>query len=156
MYKTSFLTLLLLTSVFVMPVFTQEAERGAYPARIKGLPGATVTLEVFNDYACPACADFNLRLKEIERKFPNDLKIIFRHFPLKIAGHEQAPLAAQAVEAAGLQWKFWEMADLILEKQKLWTISASAKVDFFRYAKNLGLDVGIFRADMESKFVKKE
>src|SRR5262245_53492107 len=120
MYKTVFLKLLLLMSILALPVFAKEEKSGAIPAWAKAGPNATVTIEVFIDYACPACAEFNRHLKEAGIKFPNDLKIIYRHFPLNITGHENAWLAAQAIEAAGMQGKFWEMSDLVLENQKTW------------------------------------
>jgi|SRR5882757_2565322 len=149
MYRIVFLKSLLVVCVFALPALGQVAKQGT-DVLSRDLSSAKVTLEVFVDYSCPACANFNLILKEIGKIFPNDVKVIFRHLPLKIAGHEQSLLAAQAVEAAGIQGKFWEMSDLVLAKQKIWAIKHSAKPDFIRYAKTLGLDVEKFKTDMEN------
>jgi protein-disulfide isomerase len=153
MYKTVFWKLLLLMSAFALPVLAQEAEQGAYPAPVKGAADPAVTLEVFVDYSCPACVNLNGNIKQIERHFPNDLRVTYRHFPLSAAGHEQSETAARAVEAAGLQGKFWEMSDLILEKQKVWAVKRSAKAYFIAYAKILGLNVERFKGDLENIIV---
>jgi len=51
--------------------------------------------------------------------YPQDVRVAFRHFPL-VSIHDKALLAAQAAEAAGAQGKFWEMHDLLFEKQVEW------------------------------------
>lgn len=139
--------------VFNSNLFAQEVKLGAIPSWTKGSPNAKITIEVFNDYQCPTCAIFNEKLKTIEGKFPNDLQITFRHFPLT-ATHNKAMLAAQAVEAAGKQGKFWEMADLILERQRKWEAEKSGGNAFVYYAKKLKLNVAMFKSDLESQQVK--
>lgn len=83
-------------------------------------------------------------------KFPDDLRIVFRHFPLASI-HDKALLAAQAAEAAGLQDKFWEMHDYLFKNQGTWS---SLSVDEFETwlvstaAPMLNLDTDQFSVDL--------
>ena len=66
-------------------------------------------------------------LAQLHTEFPDDLRVVYRHFPL-VSIHDKAALATQAAEAAGLQGKFWEMHDLLFENQAQW--SGMAVADF--------------------------
>ena len=67
--------------------------------------------------------------------------------------HKNAAEAARAAEAAGLQGKFWQMHDLLFDKQKDWKDAAPARPIFLSYARTLGLDVQKFTQDMNSTTV---
>lgn len=86
----------------------------------------------------------------------NEIRYVFRHFPL--SGHDKAQLAAQAAEAAGKQDKFWEMHNILFEKQQEW-VSLSPE-QFPVYAKDraaeLNLDVARFESDMQSDEIKQK
>jgi protein-disulfide isomerase len=71
-----------------------------------------------------------------------DLRYVWRHLPLTDV-HPQAQQAALAAEAAGLQGRFWEMHDLLLDRQEHLRIT-----DLLAYAGELGLDQERFHADM--------
>lgn len=90
-------------------------------------------------------------LAQLRQEFPNDLKIVFRHYPNTL--HDKSLLAAQAAEAAGLQGKFWEMDSALLTGQGDW--SALSILDFKvwldKKATAIGLDPKIFDADLTSK-----
>jgi cyclophilin family peptidyl-prolyl cis-trans isomerase/protein-disulfide isomerase len=104
----------------------------------------------YGDFMCPYCAQLAPVLSQLQKDYPNDVRIIFRHFPL--AAHDKAPLAAQAAEAAGLQGKFWELHDLFYAHQADW--AAMTTVQFEDYLKvqaaALGLDVPKFETDLHS------
>lgn len=55
----------------------------------------------------------------LQEKYPDEVRVVYRHFPL-VSIHGNASLAAQAAEAAGVQGKFWEMHDLLFERQGEW------------------------------------
>ena len=89
-------------------------------------------------------------LAQIQKEYPDDVRIVYRHFPLSDI-HDKAQLAAEAAEAAGAQGKFWEMHDLLFEKQAAWVDASPAE---FRklldgYAAELQLDAGQFSADLD-------
>jgi cyclophilin family peptidyl-prolyl cis-trans isomerase len=88
-------------------------------------------------------------LAQLHKDFPNDLRIIYRYFPLESI-HDKADLSAQAAAAAGNQGKFWEMHDILFEKQGEW---ASLTVDQFKdwllkAADTLSLDKVRFEKDL--------
>ncbi|HEX8736238.1 MAG TPA: thioredoxin domain-containing protein [Pyrinomonadaceae bacterium] len=143
---------LIFTFSFGVFAFAQETKKGASPARQKGNPDAKVRIEVFNDYQCPTCASFDETLNDISRKYPNEVLIIYRNFPLTSV-HKNAMAAAKAVEAAGKQGKFWEMMQLVYKNQERWSDSKSAVADFVKYAKKLGLNIETFKTDLESQTV---
>jgi cyclophilin family peptidyl-prolyl cis-trans isomerase len=91
-------------------------------------------------------------LARIQETYPQDVRIIYRHFPL-ISIHDKAALAVQAAEAAGAQGKFWEMHDLLFERQAEW--SSLSVEDFQAWladrAGELSLDMDRFNADLQSE-----
>ncbi|MDD5750011.1 MAG: thioredoxin domain-containing protein [Patescibacteria group bacterium] len=120
----------------------------------KGNPEAEVSLIEYSDFQCPACASYYPLLKRLAEEMGDEIKIIYRHFPLSSI-HPQADLAAQASEAAGVQGYFWEMHDLLFEKQSEWSGQKNAKDIFIGYGRELGLDIELFSADIDSRAVKK-
>lgn len=81
------------------------ALRGDEPT--KGPADALVTVVEFADYQCPYCARARGPLDEAIAGFEDDVRLIYKHFPLP--GHRMALPAAKAAWAAHQQGKFWEM-----------------------------------------------
>jgi protein-disulfide isomerase len=115
---------------------------------MRGDGKALVTLEEFGDFECPPCAKMSEALHQLEKEYHGKLRIIFRHFPL--AMHPHAREAAIAAEAAHSQGKFWQMHDLLYEKQTVWSKGADVPSLFQGFAGELGLDVERFKKDMAS------
>lgn len=115
-----------------------------------GNPQAAVEVTEFADFQCPACRMARDYSTQLLAKYPNQVKIVFRHFPLD--GHPLAQVSAQAAEAAGAQGKFWEMHDMLYEKQSEWgdvskDLSREQAIALFRgYARELGLNEEQFAA----------
>ena len=114
---------------------------------IRGNSASPVTLVEYGDFQCPACAQYYPVVKTLEQEFAADTQFIFRHFPLT-RPHPNAKSAAAAAEAAGMQGKFWEMHDMLFEKQNEWTTKPRPQSAFNAYAEELGLDVAKFEDDM--------
>lgn len=112
----------------------------------KGPEDAKATLVEFGDYQCPACASAEPMLNQLMSEYPNDLRFVFRNFPL-VSIHPNATPAAEAAEAAAEQGKFWEMHDLIYEQQNVWASMSNPSEQFKSYAKQLGLDESKFNQD---------
>lgn len=129
-----------------------NASKGAEPANSKGAEGAPVTLEEFGDFQCPPCANLHEEIKKLEGRYGVRVRLVFRHFPLE--SHDYAFEAAQASEAAARQGKFWEMHDLLYERQKDWSENNNVREAFSNYAKILNLDAEKFLRDMDSAEVK--
>jgi len=123
-----------------------------------------VTIVEYSDFQCPACRAYYSVLKRLEAEYASSTNFVYRHFPL--AQHLDAQLAAYAVEAAGTQGKFFEMHDILFEKQGEWGIDSSIlptdpkeltasmrtilETKLFGYAESLNLDMQKFKADMVS------
>jgi protein-disulfide isomerase len=109
---------------------------------VRGRSGGR-TLIVYADFECPFCAALDMHLRE-----PGTDLIVFRHFPVR-SSHPRAWPAACAVEAAGLQNRFWEMHDALfedparLEDPHLW-----------ERARRLGLDLERFDRDRRGDAVR--
>lgn len=90
-------------------------------------------------------------MERLLQEFPEDLRLVYRHFPL--SSHDKANLATQAAEAAGLQGKFWEMHDLLFAEQGDWSTQSVAEFENWVTAKadELGLDVQQFASDLTSE-----
>lgn len=121
---------------------------------IKGDIQASITLVEYSDFECPACAVFNPYVDQMLEKYPKNLRLVYKHFPL--SGHKNAFPAAEASEAAGKQGKFWEMHDILFERQTEWAESTNPQVYFEKYAKEMGLDTDQFKKDMGSSEVKQK
>jgi len=83
---------------------------------IQGSSSAVVTLVEYGDYQCPFCGDTYPIIKKLQKHFGDQLRFVFRNFPL-VRIHAFAQRAAEAAEAAGAQGKFWEMHDYLFEHQ---------------------------------------
>ena len=83
-----------------------------------GPANAPVTLVEFGDYQCPHCKAAHPVVKSLIEAFGENMRFVFRHFPLANI-HEFAFPAAIAAEAADKQKKFWQMHDMIYDNQHL-------------------------------------
>lgn len=119
-----------------------------------GPKDAGIIIYEYSDFQCPYCAKAAPSLKELQAAYPRDILIVFRHFPLSSI-HPNAILAAQAAEAAGVQSKFWQMHDLLFEKQSEW--SSLSTEDFKTWlkdaAKSINLNSNQFMVDLESQAI---
>lgn len=129
------------------PVVTLKGEPGAEPPNARGSVSAPVIFEEFGDLQCPPCATLMPIVDQLEKHYGRSLRVIFRQFPLLV--HKNAPAAARATEAAGLQGRFWEMHHLLYQTQAAWKDSPNPQQIFEGDAAKLGLDVPRFRADMQ-------
>jgi protein-disulfide isomerase len=110
---------------------------------IQGSAGAPVTLVQYGDYECPYCGEAYPIIKEIQALMGDRLRFVFRNFPISTS-HPHAEHAAEAAEAADAQGRFWEMHDLLYERQRHLTDQ-----DLHTYAEELGLDIERFDKEME-------
>jgi protein-disulfide isomerase len=103
---------------------------------------APVSLVEYGDYECPYCREAYFVVAEALERLGNNLRYVFRNFPL-IDVHPHAEQAAQAAEAAGAQGQFWQMHALLFENQ-----DALEDEDLIAYAQALDLDIERFRDDL--------
>lgn len=125
-----------LTLVAVDPVI-QIATEGS-PSM--GNPTAPVTIVVFNDFECPYCAKAVPLLKEVLASYPEQVRLVYKNFPLSM--HKNARAAAIAGAAAEKQGKFWPLHDLLFAN---YNQLSPEKIQ--QLAKQAGLDMPRFEAD---------
>lgn len=121
----------------------------------KGKTDAKVVMIEYSDFQCPACALYYPVVKKLETEYADNLLIIYRHFPLK-GRHANAEIAAKAAEASGKQGKFFDMHDLLFERQESWSKERDPKDLFVSYAQELGLNVEQFKTDLDSEDAKNQ
>lgn len=95
----------------------------------------------YADLECPYCAKAHGLLSGLP------LRRAFRHFPV-VSKHPRARALAHAAEAAGLQGRFWEMHDSLLEDQ-----GHLDPPHLWERVRRLGLDLERFEADRRSQAV---
>lgn len=112
-----------------------------------GYPLAPIELIQYGDFQCENSAAVYPEIKMLQKKMGNQLKFVFRHFPLP-AIHPFSLSAAIAAEAAALQGStsFWDMHDMIFENQKYLSHSS-----FSRFAEEIELNTMMFEADRKDK-----
>ncbi len=118
---------------------------------VKGAENPKVTIVEFSDFQCPACAAYYPVMETLLTDFPEDLQLVYKHFPLR-AIHFQAENTAKASEAAALQGKFWDMHKTLFDNQSSWS-GTTGKDALRQYAENIGLDMAKYDADIESDAV---
>ena len=112
-----------------------------------------VVLVEYGDFQCPGCGQYEPIVRKVREDFKDKMVLVYRHF-MFTQKHANAEPAAWAAEAAGKQGKFWEMHDLIFEKQKEWEASKDGAKIFEGYAQTLGLDLEQFKSDVASDDVR--
>lgn len=121
---------------------------------IRGGEDAAVTFLVYGDLQDGTSALFAGVMQRLITDYPNDVRYVSRVFPL-VGRNDKALLAAQAVEAASRQGKFWEMHDLLYAQQANWVNLPPE--DFEQWsaaqASALGMDVERYQAEVKSEAV---
>lgn len=108
-----------------IPVTEQDHAQG--PAT------AAITMVEYGDYECPYCGEAYPVLKAVQKAMGDDLRFVFRNFPLAEI-HPHAMRAAEFAETAGSKGLFWQAHDLLYENQ-----TALTEDDLNRYAKLLDI-----------------
>jgi protein-disulfide isomerase len=112
-------------------------------APFKGPATAKVTIVEFSDFQCPYCAKAATEAALVVQKFPKDVKLVFKQFPLE--DHSQAALAAEASLAAQAQGKFWQLHDKMYANFR-----SINRARILVWATESGLDMARFKADLDS------
>lgn len=133
----------------------EKAYKGRFDASgIKNVPidgsptmgpdSAVVTIVEFADFECPHCGLVAPQLDKLAQDHKNEVRLVYKFYPLP--SHTHADIAARAGIAAMAQGKFWPMHHAMFQNQQ-----HLEQTDLDSYAKEIGLDVSRFHADMQSK-----
>lgn len=113
-----------------------------------GAESARVSIIEFSDFQCPFCAAMSHALDHLLQKYPADVRLTFKQFPLPM--HSQATRAAEASSCAAEQGKFWDFERLMFADQ-----SRVASGKFPDLAEKAGVDLSVFEACLNAKGVSK-
>src|SRR5215212_6458179 len=123
-------------AVLTLPVSDEDHTRGSATA--------PVTLVEYGDFECPYCGQAYPIVEAIQERFGDQLRFVFRNFPLTEI-HPHAEHAAEAAEIAGTQGAFWEMHDALFEHQR-----ALDDTHLVRYAQQVGLNPDAFAEALDA------
>ncbi len=115
-----------------------------------GKQNAPVTVIMFTDFQCPACAATHPILKQVIAEYGDKIKFVVRDFPLTNI-HKNAFNAALAANVASKQGKYFEYTELLYDNNKLLDVESLKK-----YAAEAGLDVKKFEKDFADKTLAQE
>ncbi len=109
----------------------------------RGPAAARITIVEFSDFQCPYCATAAPKALAIAAQYPNDVKLVFKQFPLDF--HSNAYRAAEASLAAHAQGKFWPLHDKMFANSR-----QLSRENILRWAQEAGLDMKSFTTDLDS------
>jgi protein-disulfide isomerase len=112
---------------------------------VRGDNEAPVTIMAFSDYQCPYCIRSEPVLAEVLARYPENVRIIHRHFPLDSI-HPFARPASEAAMCADEQGKFWEFHDAIFARQGRLEAESFAEI-----GEELALDLDALGSCMEER-----
>ena len=123
-----------------------------------GPEDATVSIVAFSDFECPYCQDANVELVSIHERYPDDVQIVFKNYPLDIScnanmrqpRHLYACKAAVMARCAGAQDRFWDMHDAIFALPELSVSALDVLSD------EIGLSADLFTACVASGDVMRD
>ena len=109
-----------------------------------GPANAPITIIEFSDYECPYCRRWHQEVfNRIREDYPDQVRIVYRDFPLTSI-HPEALPAAISADCANEQGAFWAYHDLLFSSSEL------SEDIYIQYATDLGLDVEKFKACIAS------
>lgn len=109
-----------------------------------GATDAKAKIVEFSDFQCPACKSRATEIDELLKKYPNDLSLTYRYFPLDY--HPGGKIGAQAAQASGKQGKFKEMHDKLFSDQ-----DNINEANVKKWAEEIGLNMDQFNNDLNSQ-----
>lgn len=136
-----------------LPVYRSDAATGS-AGRALGSETAPVTIVEYSDLECAHCRKNHIILKDLLIRRPDEVRIVYRHFPLDESCNESVPRsihrhacrAAEAAECAARQGRFRDMLDLLFEHQ-----NQLFESKLFKLADRAGLDRAAFESCMKGR-----
>ena len=126
------------------PNYVHNIEQGN--SMFMGPANAKVTVTEFFDFQWPYCAKSVGLIEDVLKKYPNDVKVVFKNFPL--GSHKQARKAGQYALAAGRQGKFKQMFMALFDAKDTWRQLRSNEDLPLQLAAELGMNVEQMQRDM--------
>ncbi len=145
-------------NVNVNSILAASKSSGEIADHVLGNKDAKVIWVEYGDFQCPSCGGAHPGVKQLMDEYKDRVAFVFRNFPLT-SMHPNAVAAATAVEAAGLQDRYWEMHNLVFENQNSWnSLSADQRTgQFVQMAQQVGVkDIEKFKKDQGDTAISKK
>ncbi len=115
-----------------------------------GAEDAPVVIMEFSDFLCPHCRTFNsLSGKLLRQNYANTGEMRWISFDFPLWPDSWAP--AIAVQCAKRQGKYFEMKDLLFSRVESWSQGGNPNRKFVDYARDLGMDAGVFKSCVDGQ-----
>lgn len=139
-------------------LFGKDSEQtGTLSNHVYGTSSTGVAIVEYGDFECPACGFFFPIVQEIKEKYKDQVSFQFRNNPL-VQIHQNALASHRAAEAAHKQGKFWEMHDILYQRQEEWNgpsandsvgVTTAKAIELFEsYAQEIGLNIEQYKTDV--------
>lgn len=153
-----FLTFLIICVVIISVIILRalSGNRAHVPgslSRAKGPETAALQILEFTDFQCPACASAAKTFEDILKKYPGQIRVFHKHFPLPM--HPNALKASVFAECAAQQNRFWEYHDVLFKSQTSWAGMSDPSPYFSELAQGLGLNIQQLRTCVSDPSVEK-
>lgn len=123
--------------------------------KVKGPDTAPVKIIEYSDFECPSCRTVQELLNTLFKKYPDQIQLTFRHFPL--TSHKWSIYVHQAAECMNLQGKFWPYHDKIYNHQLQWSVALTPPTAFLaRTARELNANMELFNGCIKDVAVTRE
>jgi protein-disulfide isomerase len=127
------------------------ADTAGFRGYFLGSDSAQVEVTEYADYQCPVCQDFeNIQFPAVRQQLIETGMVRWRYRDFPLPMHPHSRVASHAAACANDQGKFWEMHEVLYQRQNDWSPLRNAAGSFSGYAKELGLDVGKYDECMKS------
>lgn len=112
----------------------------------RGPDSAPVTITEFADFYCPYCGQAAGELNQVIAEYPEEVKWVFKHFPLSDDPSKGSFPVHLASACAQEQNEFWAFHNLVFKMKKRLSLD-----EIENLAKQLNLNMNQFRTCMEEK-----
>ena len=119
--------------------------------KLRGAANAKVQIIEYSDFQCPACQKAEAPIQRVLSTYPNDVQLVFRHFPLP--GHLWSGVAHQAAECANEAGRFWDYHDRLYAEQSKWSGTVNPTETFLTYARDMGFNLHKFAACLSDQTI---
>ena len=125
----------------IVPSDQTAVLEAADAARSRGSADAPIRIVEISDFECPFCAEFyNESYQAIDSLYVASGIARYTWISFPNSRHARAWPAIEAAFCAGAAGRFWEMHDLLFEKQDEWLAAADLNATLISYGVSVGVD----------------
>lgn len=111
---------------------------------VRGGQDASIIWIEYGDFECPFCKRYHGELEQLLAAYPDDVQVVYRHYPLEIhtTAYEKAVASECVAELSG-EDAFWQYHDMLFERSNA-NAQGISLADLPNFAVELGIDRAAF------------